>query len=107
MVGLSKNFSRPISRTNVRMHANADIWRIRQIEVEKEAKMMRMRTMELVTRRRVMMEVKGRTATVETRIRRKTILRTSRTITKAPVPVPATRTMISMIFTRMLSERHT
>jgi hypothetical protein len=85
------------------MHANADIWEIRQIEVAKEAKMM-MGTMELVAQSRATMVVKGRTAAVETRIRRKmTILRTARAITKAPVPVPATltRTMItiSMIFT--------
>jgi len=35
MVGPLKNFSNRISRTNARMHANEDIWEIRQIMVGK------------------------------------------------------------------------
>jgi hypothetical protein len=40
MVGLSKNSSSQISRTNVHMHANEDTWEIRQTEGLRVTKMM-------------------------------------------------------------------
>ena len=69
MVGLSKNSSNLISRTNARMHAGEDIWEIRQIvigngtrvakEVTTGMMMMRglvtMAVMELVAKTRVTM----------------------------------------------------
>ena len=97
-VGPSKNSSRLISRTNVRMHTNVDISEIKQIEA---AKVM-MGTMDPVTRTRAVMEVEGRMAAVAAWRK----MMTTRAITKVTVPVPATR-MIStslMIFT---SERYT
>jgi hypothetical protein len=121
MVGPSKSSLRPISRTNVRMHANADIWEIRQIEATKEAKVMMgtmdlvTRTMDLVTQTRAAMEVEGRTAVMAAVAavatwRKMTILMTTRAITKATVPMPATRTisMSMMICTRTrMSEQYT
>jgi hypothetical protein len=100
------------------MHANTDIWEIRQIEATKEAKVMMgtmdlvTRTMDLVTRTRAAMEVEGRTAVTAAVAtwRKMTISMTTRAITKATVPVPATRmiSMSMMICTRTrMSERYT
>ena len=97
-VGPSKNSSRLISRTNVCMHANVDISEIKQIEA---AKVM-MGTMDPVTWTRAVMEVEGRMAAVAAWRK----MMTTRAITKATVPVPATRMILTtlMIFT---SERYT
>lgn len=73
MVGLSKNSSRLISRTNVRMHANADISEIRPIEglrVAKEIHQVMMGTKstgaeELVTTAAVMTRGMTREVTME------------------------------------------
>ena len=66
MVGPSKNSSRLISRTNVRMHANAVILEMGQIEGLRLAKemnqvMTRTRLKGLVTWMRAAMELEGKT----------------------------------------------
>ena len=101
---LQRGPQRPISRTYVCMHANSDIWEIRQIEVVKEAVVM-METRELVTQIRAVMEVE-RTTTVTTRG-----ITSSKAIVPVPVPVTTRTRIISMrvvIFTRTrISEPYT